>query len=280
MIVTPRPCITKENKPMSKRLRIPPKNLKFGKNMRTGELDQSLLRELGESMRVKQLQPIVTAPDYTVVIGNRRGMAAMLVGLEFVEVEVLDEMPTESTVELYQWGENFFRENVSDWDKVQTCFRLIQLMPTWDHKDVANFLRVDPSMIARLLCVGKASEAVRLALQTGKICLATCYEITKCKLDDQQAALDLAINGASRADVIEHRRSGNSRGNGSSVKSTRITISLPDGILVAISGPGLTTDGVVSSCATIHKEAKKAVEKNHNVKTLEAIMRDRLKGGA
>lgn len=265
---------------MSKRIKISPKELRFGKNMRTGELDESLLRELAESMRVKQLQPIVVAPDYEIIVGNRRGKAALLGNLDSVEVEVLDEIPSESTVKRYQWAENFFRENISDWDKHQTCYDLLQLMPEWENKDVAAFLKVDPSMIARFMCPIKGTETVRAALRDGKICMATCYEIVKLPLDQQEAALDLAVNGASRAEVIEHRRSRNSRGNRSSVKSTRISILLPDGVVVVISGPRLTTDGVQSACSDIQKEAKKAVDKNQNVKTFEAIMRDRLKGGA
>jgi ParB-like chromosome segregation protein Spo0J len=248
--------------------------------MRTQELDESLLRELGESMRVKQLQRIIVTPDYTVVSGNRRGLAALLVGLETVEVEVLPAMPSESLLLMYQFAENFFREGVSDWDKCQTSYRLLQLNTTWKGKDVAEFLRIDPSMVVRLMSFTKCCVEVRNALRDGKIGIGTAYALSKEPEEKQLGLLQMKLDGASRDDIERVRRKAKRKWNGSSGKATRITILLAEGVMVVISGPGLTTEGVLSACGDIQKEAKRAADKNHTVKTFESTMRDRLKGGA
>jgi hypothetical protein len=265
---------------MSKIETISPTLLKFGRNMRTQELDESLLRELGESMRVKQLQRIIVGPDYTVVVGNNRGKAALHVALDSVDVEVLPEMPSESVLLMYQFAENHFREGASDWDKSQACYKMIQLFPTWKNIDVAKFLRVDNSMVGRYLSFTKCRVEVRDALRDGKIGISTVYALSHEPEEKQLALLQMKLDGASRDDIERVRRKTKRKWNGSSGKATRITILLAEGVMVVISGPGLTTQGVMSACGDIQKEAKKSADKNHTIKTFESTMRDRLKGGA
>ena len=43
--------------------------------------DEAELRQLGESLKVKQLQPVVARPDGLLIAGERRLRAARLVGL-------------------------------------------------------------------------------------------------------------------------------------------------------------------------------------------------------
>lgn len=261
---------------------ISPTVLKFGRNMRTQELDESLLRELGESMRVKQLQRIVVTPDYTVVAGNRRGRAAQLVGLESVDVEILDEMPGESLLRMYQFAENHFREDASDWEKCQTCYELVQLNVTWRSKDVAEFLRIDPSMVLRYLSFTKCIPAVRDALREGKIGISTVYTISKEAEEQQQPLLELALSGASRDAVEAFRRKGSGKGkwNGSSAKANRITVPLKSGLTLIVIGQKLSMDAVHQAFSDVTKESKRACEQNLEPRTFEGLMRDKQKGTA
>ena len=58
--------------------------------------DEEELRQLGESLKVKQLQPIVARPDGTIIAGERRYRAAMLVGLKELMVILSEEPLTET----------------------------------------------------------------------------------------------------------------------------------------------------------------------------------------
>jgi len=52
--------------------------------------DDAELRALGESLRVRQLQPVLAKPDGTLIAGERRYRAAKLVGLESLQVIITD----------------------------------------------------------------------------------------------------------------------------------------------------------------------------------------------
>jgi type IV secretory pathway TraG/TraD family ATPase VirD4 len=64
------------------------------------QFDEAELRLLGESLRKKQLQPVLAKTDGTLVAGERRYRAAMLVGLASLQVIVTDEPLTEAEVRL------------------------------------------------------------------------------------------------------------------------------------------------------------------------------------
>lgn len=55
------------------------------------QFDEATLRRLGESLRGKQLQPVRAQRDGTVICGERRVRAAKLVGVEALDVVVVNQ---------------------------------------------------------------------------------------------------------------------------------------------------------------------------------------------
>ena len=58
--------------------------------------EEAELRLLGESLKVKQLQPVLARPDGTLIAGERRLRAAILVGLPELMVIISDEPLTDT----------------------------------------------------------------------------------------------------------------------------------------------------------------------------------------
>jgi len=71
--------------------------------------DEAELRQLGESLKVKQLQPVLARPDGTLIAGERRLRAATLVGLPELIVIISDEPLTATRIKVFQLTENLHR---------------------------------------------------------------------------------------------------------------------------------------------------------------------------
>ncbi|MBP1468794.1 ParB/RepB/Spo0J family partition protein [Candidatus Chloroploca sp. M-50] len=119
------------------------------------------LRELGESLRSFQIQPVVvypgtstTFPDarYLLLVGQRRWTAAHLVGLPTLEAVVI-EPPTPLERITWQFAENDSRESFSDIERAWTLAQLRELMggETTSLSDVAARLNLKRSRAYQLL---------------------------------------------------------------------------------------------------------------------------------
>lgn len=64
---------------------------KESRNIRKAPLDETKLRELGESiLKHGQLQDVIAASDGTLIVGYRRLAAAKLVGIEKLSVKIVE----------------------------------------------------------------------------------------------------------------------------------------------------------------------------------------------
>src|ERR1700730_10967939 len=102
---------------------------KRGPNVRTKQRSVAELRELGKSLRERQLSPVWAKPDGTLLMGDGRRDAAVLEGLDALDVVITDEPMTEADVLVIQAQENMLREDLSDFDKVCLIERLRALCP-------------------------------------------------------------------------------------------------------------------------------------------------------
>ena len=160
------------------------------------------LRRLGESLRQKQLQPVLCQPDGTLIAGERRFRAAKLVGLATLEVKIAEEQLSENQIKLWQLTENMLREDLTGFEKWTGCYELMCMNPSWHMKDLAEALKLDPSSITRLLSPSNCIVAAQKALEEGKIGISDCYAISKLPEKEQASLLALKLSGASR-DTIE-----------------------------------------------------------------------------
>ncbi len=240
--------------------------------------DEIELRLLGESLRKKQLQPVLAQPDGTLIAGERRYRAAKLVGLPTLEVKIADEQLSEPQVRIWQLQENMQRADLSGYEKWLGCAELMCMNAQWQLKDLAEALHLDPSMVTRLLSPSRCTEAWQEALKAGKVGISDCYAASKLPESEQAGLLALKLSGASR-DQIE--QAGRKRRNGGNqvVKVARIKCPLSSGAVVSISGEDISLDDAIEAAQEWTKEAKKASEQGLDAKTFERVCRDKAKRG-
>jgi ParB/RepB/Spo0J family partition protein len=132
------------------------------------------LKELGQSLKERQIQPIVVYPGtssiypaarYLILIGHRRWTGAHLVGLEALDAIVVDPPTQEERVRL-QYIENDEREDFSDMERAWALQQMRQAMgegSTWE--DVEARLKLSNArrnQLTRLLAF-KPSQQITVA---------------------------------------------------------------------------------------------------------------------
>lgn len=126
------------------------------------EEERNLIDELlalGESMRERQIQPIVVHkgtseryPDaeYIIVVGHRRWTAAVLVGLPTIDAVVVDPPSPEDLVAI-QFSENEDRAEFCDMERAWALERMRQLMPDAPWEVVEARFRLSESRRKQLM---------------------------------------------------------------------------------------------------------------------------------
>jgi ParB/RepB/Spo0J family partition protein len=237
------------------------------------------LRSLGESMKGHgQLQPVGAKPDGTLLWGERRWRAAQLIGLKDLQVIITDKPLTEAEIRVIQLTENMNRVDLTGFEKWAACSELMCMNPQWGMKDLAEAVRLDPSMVTRLLSPSKCIPAWQEALKEGKAGLSDCYAASKLPESEQAGLLALKLGGASR-DQIEQAGRKSRNGRTAAVKVSRIKCPLPSGAVVQVSGDGISLDDMIEAMVELLKEARKASEQGLDAKTFQAVMKDKAKAG-
>lgn len=250
---------------------------KFKQQVRK-QFDEASLRRLGESLKQKQLQPIVVRPDGTVICGERRVRAAMLVGVETLEVKIIDEPLSDSQTKSFQLIENMARENLTGHEQWIACTELMAMNVDWQLKDLADHLSLDPSMITRIMSPSNCIGEVQDAFKEGKIGISDCYGFSKNVPEKQSGLLALRLSGATR-DAVEQAgraiRNGHKKQTGVGVR--RVMCLLSSGISIVVSGKEISIDNVIDALAEAGKEARKARDQGQDAKTLAAILKNKAK---
>jgi ParB family chromosome partitioning protein len=235
--------------------------------------DEKELRQLGESLRVRQLQPLICLPDGTIIAGERRYRAALLVGMTELEVKIIDDPVTEAECKRLQFTENMQRQDLTGYEQWQGCVELLRINPGWTQKELAEQLHIDPSMVIRLLSPSKCVESVQAAFAEGKVGISDCYAISRLSEAEQVAALAMKLNGASRDTLASHARR-QRQGNTPAVRISRVKCDL-GAVSITLVGNELGLDEVIEALGEAQKEARKARDQNLDVKTWSSVMRDR-----
>lgn len=241
--------------------------------------DEADLHRLGESLKVKQLLPVLCQPDGTLIAGERRYRAAKLVGLPSLEVKIADETLSDSQIRIWQLTENMQRADLSGHEKWLGCAELMCMNPGWALKDLAEHLHLDPSMVTRLLSPSRTSTAWQEALAAGKVGISDCYAASKLTEAAEQAAmLVLKLSGASR-DSIEQAGRKSRTGTATAVRVQKVRCVLPNGVNVVVSGEGVSLDESIEALGLAIKEMRRAKELGYTAKTFAAAMKDKANAG-
>lgn len=234
------------------------------------------LTGLGESLRKKQLQPVLAQPDGTIICGERRYRAAKLVGLETLEVKIADEPLSDQQVKVWQLVENMQRQDLTAFEKWTGAYELMLMNPGWRQKDLVEALGLSESMGVRILSPSRCSVAWQKALEDGKVGLSDCYAASQLPEKDQAELLKLKLSGASRDQVAAAGRRARN-GTTPAVKMAKVKCCLPGGVKIVLSGQEMSLDDTIEALAEGLKAAKKAQADGLDAKTWTAVMRDKAK---
>lgn len=137
------------------------------------------LLALGESMRERQIQPIVVHegaseryPEarYLIVVGHRRWTAARLVGLSTIDAIVIDP-PSPQDLVAIQFSENEDRAEFCDMERAWALERMRQLMPDAPWEQIEARFRLSESrrkQIMRLMAFTPEQQRVAARLRASE----------------------------------------------------------------------------------------------------------------
>lgn len=238
--------------------------------------DPEKVRLQGEDMLAKgQLQPVGATEDGRMIFGHGRFRAAKSAGIKTLEVKVFPASISDTQFKLIRAAENLHRKELTVHQKSLLCSELIEANPTWQLKDLAEQLHLDPSMVTRLLSPAKCIPAWQEALAAGKVGISEVYEASKLGEAEQAELLRLKLSGASRDAIVQAGRKSRST-KPTSIKLSRVKIAMPQGASVVVSGNELSMSELVELLSDTLKEARRAAEQ-FDIRTFQSMMRDKAK---
>lgn len=239
--------------------------------------DPEKVRLQGQDMLANgQLQPVGATEDGRMIFGHGRYLAAKATGIKTLEVKLFPASLSDMQFRLIRAAENLQRKELTGYQKWVLCAELIAGNPTWQMKDLAEQLHLDPSMVTRLLSPSKCISAWQEALAAGKVGISDCYAASKLGEAEQTELLRLKLAGASR-DAIEQAGRKSRSTQPTAVKLSRVKIAMPRGASVVVSGNDLSMSELVELLSDTLKEARKAAEQ-YDVRTFQSMMRDKAQG--
>ena len=233
------------------------------------------LRNLGESLRQRQLAPVGAMTDGELIFGFRRLKAAFLAGLPDLAVTIFTERLSVADIKMIQLTENIHRLDMKAYDKWKAYEELRLLNPTWTAKDLADHLRLDPPSVTKWLSPSKCIAAWQEALRSGQVGITDCYNASQAPRDEQQSLLELKLSGATRDTLSRAVRRNKPKQADQSTRSTRITIPLACGTKVVISGTKLSLADVVEKLGDCMDAARKGLKDRLDARTWQNVMRDK-----
>jgi ParB family transcriptional regulator, chromosome partitioning protein len=237
------------------------------------QFDQSELQQLGESLAVRQLQPVLARPDGILLAGERRYRAAKLVGLAGLLTVISDEPLSDSEMRVVQLTENLHRASLTAHEQWQACQELLALNPSWRGKELGEHLKLSAATITRLLSPSACIAPAQQALAAGRIGITDCYALSRLPADAQDEVLALMLSKEARSTI--ERRIRQCHQVSPAVRTGRVKCSLPSGVSIVVTGEALSLDDLIDALAEAQREARRAREQSLDVRTFAAVLRDK-----
>ena len=233
------------------------------------------LRNLGESLQNRQLSPVGAMADGELIYGFRRLRAAQIVGLPDLAVTIYTERLTPAEIKIIQITENIHRLDMSAFERWNAYEELRQLNPTWTAKELAEHLRLDPSAVTKWMSPSKCIPEWQEALRSGVVGITDVYIASQASEVEQRKLLFMKLKGASRETLARAVQQTKRVATESSVRSARITIPLPCGTKVILSGSSLSLTDVVEKLSECIEAARKGLKDRLDARTFQHVMRDK-----
>jgi ParB family transcriptional regulator, chromosome partitioning protein len=241
--------------------------------------DEAELRALGESLKRKQIVPVLARPDGMLLDGHRRWLAAKLVGLDALMVIITDEPLTPAQIMEIQLVNAMHRADLKPYEQFEGARSWLALNRGATVAELAAKISRDPSMLTRIMSLAKCIPPVQQAASEGQLGPSQWYAISKvADAAEQQAMLDATLAGVSR-DQLESRGR-KLRCAQATVKVNRLKIPLGlHGRSVTIAGSNLSLDDAIDILQETLKLARKAQGENLDGKTWVQVMKQKAKAG-
>lgn len=233
------------------------------------------LRNLGESLRERQLSSLGALANGDLIFGFRRLAGAKLVGLAELEVRIYSEPLSEAEIKLIQLTENIHRLDMSPPEKWAAYEQIRALHPHWSAKELAAHLKLDPPAITKWLSPSKCIKPWQEAFKEGRVLISDCYVASQASGDQQLELLSLKLSGASR-DVLKRSLAKiKAAPEVPGARSSRISVGLSEGTKIVIAGPNLSLSDVIDRLAECLDAAKKGLKEHLDARTWQSVMRDK-----
>ncbi len=254
------------------------RQLKRKANIRVNHGEKDELERLARSYITRPVHPFIILPGDEIADGNRRHMGMELIGELDREVDCLQIAGMPSPLELVklQAVSAIHRRGLSGYEQWQVCEKLKSFKPELTNVQLAADLEIDNSLITRLLCPSKCIDEVVVALKQEQITLSHCLPISRAPREQQKELLEMALAGCPREEIAKRVRKHPNPPNGEKVTTARVKIELP-GASIVVTAKDLDMSALVALLADCLKKAKDA-EGTYNVKTFQAMMRDKARG--
>ncbi|MBS0206933.1 MAG: ParB N-terminal domain-containing protein [Planctomycetes bacterium] len=260
-------------------IKVTVRDLRAGANIRDDILPQDLMT-LGESLKARQLQPIIVSPDLIILDGWRRYRAAQLVQLDSLWAAITTRALSDEERIAIQLEMDLHRQDFTEQERVLACEQLFAAQPNLDQKALAARLHVAPATVCRWMSVSphRVITEVRTAFLDGRIGLSAVYPISQAPKESQPDLLAMALAGATRSQLTTHLR--RSQSAAPAEHTGRIRCAVAGGGTVTFSSAARSIDGVIVQLKELLQEAKKAREANLDPRTWERVLLARAKAMA
>jgi ParB/RepB/Spo0J family partition protein len=250
---------------------------KPGSNVRTF-FEAVELELLNASLRKGQKSPVTARPTGILLDGERRLRAALLGGVEELDVIVTDEDLTRSQIAEIQLVSALHAKSLTTFEQYVAFADWLQMNPDATARDLAIAIDRDPSVVSKILSLGKCRDEVVQAAKAGKVGLTHWHAISQMSPEEQLVALTMKGDGANRDDISRHRRKQQSDGK-PAAKARWLRCSVPgyraSVTIQASSALGLTD--FLDILVEVVKLARKAQSEGLDTKTFQSVCSDMAK---
>ncbi len=227
---------------------------------------------LGDSLEIRQEEPITADLQRVVENGNRRLMAALRRGRPEKLWAMLTDEPIDSTEMQFVTD---LHAALEQYEQYLLCSRWKQEHPDRSAKELAARIGRDPSLVSEILSLSRCVPEVVEAAKAGRIG-ATDWAVIS-RVDDPQAQrvlLTAKLAGATRDDLRRSIRKYRTPSS-DAPKVSRLKCQLSGASISFAASGGLSLDGIVDLLSELLKEAKRANDSGITAKTWEKTLRDR-----
>jgi ParB-like chromosome segregation protein Spo0J len=148
-------------------------------------------------------------------------------------------------------------------------------------RQLSKELGVDESLVGDYKSLLKLPPDVQEQVNSGALHMSKACLIAQQESNpDRQRELATQAVSVSRNELAARLRQNRRNAQATpAVRLSRVKCLLPSGIVIVVSGEGLSLDDLIEALAEAQKEAKKAREQGLDSRTFQAVLRDKAKRG-